>query len=244
MSSSHYSKLDNLYTKSEIDTLIENVSEPDNIGDHVTETQSANIANGSFDGLPIGSYWKIDGTKYRIMDIDTFYGYNSISTHHVVVVPDEIYGTTRPYGTTDNGGSYLGSTIKTYIENTYNPYIISIFGNEHILTHLHDLNNYHSLVTYNVKAWLMNSYSLDGSRYTDEYLYSWKDADKRQFRGFNIDLNLRTGINPNSGARSAYWLCTTRDSYAGYACSVSYRGSVTASTTNSSLGVRPVFLVY
>ena len=217
------------------------------LGDHVTVEQSANIVNGSFNGLLIGAYWTIDGTNYRIMAHDQFYGYNGIDKHHVVVMPDTIYSMQRYNDTDTNSGGYNSSVLKGYIENIYNPYIISKFGDTHILAHTHDLTsgNYFSGIltpTDNTKAWLINSYNLDGSKYSLETDYSWQDADKVQFPAFKYNTNLK--ITNHNGSASYWWLGSSRSYRSEYFCFVFSSGIVSYTYPSDSLGVRPAFLVY
>ena len=291
MSSTHYSKLDNLYTKSEIDTLIENSSsgsgnnygtdfdryEEIYLGDHVTETQSANIANGSFDGLPLGAYWTINNIKYRILSQDQYYligflgNYNGIYTHHVVVMPDDIYKIPQMYNNTETSNDcYYGSNVmRPYIENTYNPMIINAFGENHILSHTHDLTsgtykNGTLVPTDNTKAWLINSYNVNGTKYEYETDYSWKISDMKQFPAFKYSANLKYAKYNGSGTYRGsnytyvchYWLSTTNMNY--YICfnAVNRYGGMDYSRADSSTyanqvnstykayGVRPAFLVY
>ena len=267
MSSTHYSKLDNLYTKSEIDTLIENNSgsggisvdygpdyavkyEEIYLGDHITEEQSANIANGTFKGLPLGAYWTINNINYRIMARDIYYAtdtlqYHDVVNHHVVVMPDTIYSKQQYNSTETSSGGYASSSLKTYIENTYNPYITSIFGDNHILSHTHDLTagTYRSgSISYRqTKAWLINSYNIDGYMYRYETFYSWKPSDVLQFPAFKGNTELKAGKG------GSWWLGSSSSTYEGkfsyYNPNSSYLG-MNYTGAHQSVGVRPAFLVY
>ena len=268
MSTSHYSKLDNLYTKSEIDTLIENSGSSGNsgnygpeytiiyeeiyLGDHVTEEQSRNIANGSFNGLLLGSYWTIDGTNYRIMARDIYYAtgelqYHDVVNHHVVVMPDTIYSKQKYNNSDTNSGGYSSSILKSYIENTYNPYITNAFGENHILSHTHDLTSgsYNSgtlTPTANTKAWLINSYNVDGQKYQYETNYSWKPSDKLQFPAFRNNTSLK--ISKYNGSASYWWLGSSRSNASSHFCLVTSSGTVSYNFASGSRGVRPAFLLY
>ena len=275
MSSSHYNKLDNLYTKTEIDTLIENSSSGGfdinidindynniwdyqkavtnaanklsngDIGDHVTTEQSANISNGTFKGLPIGAYWTIDGIRYRIMDRDIFYGYNSISTHHVVVMPDTCYSLQKYNNTDANNttGGYVASDLKKYIDNTYNPYISNIFGDNHILSHTHDLlacdgnNLTRPPVPTIVKAWIINRYEVLNQN--SDWVTYLQNEDKITFSAFTLVSNLKkTSYN--------WWLSPIHSGgyYSDYSNIINTSGEFEYKTSNYTFGVRPAFLVY
>ena len=60
------------------------------LGATVTAEQKAAIKNGSFDDLFIGDYWTINGTNWRIADMDYFIncGDEKFTSHHLVIVPD------------------------------------------------------------------------------------------------------------------------------------------------------------
>ena len=257
MSSNHYSKLDNLYTKSELDELIENSSSSGGYDPGViTKEQSANIANGSFDGLPIGFYWTVSDTRYVIMAHDQFYGYNGIDTHHVVVMPDRVYSREVFHNTNINLGSsnggYSSSTLN--IQNTrlvYNYYLMNIFGMSHLLLHTHDLTstriNQYNVNLYaapNTIAWVINSYNIDGTKYQYENNYNWQDADKVQFPAFKNDSSLRTAKTTSGSGTDSWWLesYSTATNGKDY-CYVDTSGAV-GITIHTSHGLRPAFLIY
>ena len=245
MSSSDYDRLyNNIYTKTEVDTLIENNSS-NNMG-FVTEEQLANISNGSFTGLPIGYYWTIFGDVFRIMAHDQFYGYNGINKHHIVVMQDTIYGFQKYNDTDTNSGGYSSSILKNYIMQ-YNAYITIIFGDNHVLSHTHDLTSgtYNSgtlTPTANTKAWLINSYNVDGIRFDEETIYNWQTADKTQFPAFKNDSNLKIGRR--YGSANYWWLSTPRSINSKLFCYVASTGTVAGGLASNSYGVRPAFLLY
>ena len=266
MSSNHYNKLDNLYTKTEIDTLIENSGSSGNsgdygpeyfinyeeiyLGDHVTEEQSANIANGSFNGLPLGAYWTINNINYRIMARDIYYAtgelqYRDVVNHHVVVMPDTITYSTL-YDAKNNYGGYVNSNLRSYVEDTYNPYITSIFGDNHILSHTHDLAAGSVSGRANTKAWLINSYNVDGQKYQYENNYSWKPSDKLQFPAFKGNTSLK--IAKQGSSVTSWWLGTaiTVGSSSDMFSVVNSSGEVYYGFigVGYARGIRPAFLVY
>ena len=228
--------------------MIDNVTDNNNqLGDHITEEQSANIGNGSFTDLPIGSYWIIHGVNFRIMAHDQFYGYNGIDTHHVVVMPDSLHSTQIYNITNTNRGGYYNSELKKYIEDTYNPYITSIFGLNHVLSHTHDLtdgtaDNGKLVSTANTIAWLVNSYNVNGSKCEFETSYSWQNADKIQFPAFKNDSNLK--IAKHNRLVNWWWLGSSGSFDSTCFCIIEYSGDMDADGASYSYGIRPAFLVY
>ena len=258
MSTSDYNRLyNNVYTKNEVDNIIQSNSGGiivDNsvfielrLGPRFTAEQSANIANGSFTNLPIGSYWTKGSENFRIMARDQFYGYNGIDKHHLVVMPDTIY-TMQKYNNSDtNGGGYNSSILKNYIINTYNPMITNAFGSNHVLSHTHDLTSgsYNSgtlTPTSDTKAWLINSYNVDGSKYQYETTYNWQEADMTQFPAFKYNTSLKIA-NYNDSA-NYWWLGSSSSSNSSYFCLVTSSGTVDRGIASVSPGVRPAFLLY
>ena len=217
------------------------------LGDHVTEEQLASIADGSFNRLPLGAYWTINDVNYRIMAHDQFYGYNGITRHHVVVMPDTIFSLQQYNGSKNNNiGGYNSSSLKTYIENIYNNMITNIFR-DHILSHTHDLSSgIHTggtlAPTDNTKAWLINSYNVNGSKYEYETTYNWQEADKVQFPAFKNDTTLK--ISNYDGHTYYWWLGSSGSDSSSYFCFVTSSGMMDGYGANGSRGVRPAFLVY
>ena len=87
------------------------------LGSEVTDEQWEAIKSGSFQGLFLGDYWKINDVKWRIAAFDYFLrkGDTENTTHHVVIVPDTnllaANGSTTHYMNTTNvtTGGYKGS---------------------------------------------------------------------------------------------------------------------------------------
>ena len=225
------------------------------LGDHVTDEQSANIANMSFKDISIGNYWNINNIQYRIMSINQFYNYNGIITPHVVVMPDSVFRNHMYNKLPTNDGGYLHSDLKNYIGSTYNSFIRKAFGKNHILSHTHDLTSsdrgkFTLAPTRNVKAWLINSYNLDGSKYLYEFDYNWQDADKTQFPAFKYSANLRVTrektqrcITRHIGKK--WWLGTPMNTNRSTDfCVINAYGNICMYSSDYSYGIRPAFLVY
>lgn len=104
-----------------------------NLGSSVTSTQKARIADGSFTGLFVGDYWTINGIRYRIVDIDYWYGYGDpkLLTHHVVLMPDQKLSTARMHNA--NSVAYARTEMAISGLNTITTNITSIFGVNNVL---------------------------------------------------------------------------------------------------------------
>ena len=261
MSTTDYDRLySNVYTKTEVDTLVGNNSGGivrDNVllkpsdddyklGDHVTEQQWTNIANGSFKNLLIGQYWTINNVNYRIVGRNTYYGYYNLNKNHLVIWPDTVYSN-QPFQTTNtNSGIYYTSNLRNYVDNTYVPYIISIFGENHILGHTRSLPSYggssgSGVTSANVKAWIPGSPTgVIGSYYE----YGINAYDELAFPAQNYGLitpraNFWVACHVGATSDKYYYVETwSRNSYG----EVTY--TKTAALATTSHGVRPAFLIY
>lgn len=107
-----------------------------NLGNQVTAEQYTAIDNGTFDDMYIGDYWTIVGVIYRIAAFDYFYGIgtstNKCTKHHVVIVPDNVYGGISNGGTNDY---YYSSTLRTVGMANAKAFYTNQFGENHILKH-------------------------------------------------------------------------------------------------------------
>lgn len=107
-----------------------------NLGDMFTTDQKAAIQNGTFKDLWLGDYWEIGGKKYRIADINYFYGCQQPSekTNHLVIVPDlTMYKHAMDNSDTTSGG-YLGSTMHEIGLSSAITTISGVFGETNVLT--------------------------------------------------------------------------------------------------------------
>lgn len=218
------------------------------LGDHVTDEQSASITNGSFNDLPIGAYWSVYGIKYRIMAHDHYYGYNGITAHHVVVMPDNVHFLHKYTLSGSNTGGYNASDIKDYITKYYNPYITSIFGDNHVLSHPHDLtsgtyDNGTLTTDIETKSFLINSYNLEGTDYSYVTKYEWKLGDLKQFPAFSYDTSLKKD-NERDRKSNPWWLSTSCSYNTDYFAFVNSKGVVLTDSGDSVYGVRPAFLIH
>ena len=106
------------------------------IGTALTSEQRTAIQAGTFDDLWLGDYWFISGVNYRIVDFNYWYGKGdqSLTTPHVVVVPDTNLGTGKMNSTSTTTGGYTGSEMYTSGLESAKTTITTAFG-ENVLTH-------------------------------------------------------------------------------------------------------------
>ena len=107
---------------------------------------STNIATGNFVGMHIGDYIiksiTIDETiysdvKWIIGDLDYHLhrGNSEITTHHVMVFPEGVFGYHRMNETDTTEGGYVGSEMWTVTIPKYVTGIRNAFGESHVLNH-------------------------------------------------------------------------------------------------------------
>lgn len=223
-----------------------------NLGNVITQEQWDAIDSGSFKDIFVGDYWYINGHKWRIMDIDYWYGTVGVRInpeHHVVIVPDEIIGNITSMNDTDTtDGAYTGSKMyQTGLKDTVD-YIYNLFGKDHILVYkdllTSSVSNGHPSNGgwYDCKVELMNepmvygSYIMsaggDGSFISHRYTVS-----KTQLAGFKL-----SPVNIMTAGYQSYWL---RDivSSRNFAA-VSSDGVANAYGATALSGVRPVFGIH
>lgn len=215
------------------------------LGTSLTAAQSNDIRAGTFDLVRPGGYWTINGRKYWVAHADYALrcGDTSLTTHHVVVVPD-VQLATAAWNTEDvTTGGYVNSKIRTETLPTVLETVKGDFGAEHILKRRVILGNAVSGSTTSGWAWydseidLMNEKMVYGS-------YAWgggsqngydTGCDKTQLALFAARPDLICN-------RQSWWLRDVRS--AASAASVGSSGPASAWNASAVLGVRPAFLVY
>lgn len=108
-----------------------------NLGTEITAAQKLAIATGTFEDLPIGAYWALNGTVYRIVHHDYYLGAGDTecTSHHIVVVPDNnMYNAVMNDANTTTGG-YANSKMRTTNLATALSTFETDFGVAHILNH-------------------------------------------------------------------------------------------------------------
>lgn len=115
-----------------------------NLGIEVTEEQYLSIEDGTFDDLFLGDYWTIGDIKWRIVDLDYWWGKGDTKcyTHHLVIMPDMPIGeTTAMNSTATTDGGYYGSDLRSNQWGDYLSIINAAFGSDHVLSHRELLSN-------------------------------------------------------------------------------------------------------
>lgn len=232
--------------------LRRNIGRGSLLGSVVTDEQKAAIADGSFKGMFIGDYWEKNGIRWRIADMDYWFGKGNpiCNTHHVVIVPDSGLGNEHigyyfaMNGTDTTAGGYLGSQmVSSYISQ-----ISSIIYN---FVSVNKVLAYYDLFTNSVAngypssgAWseanvvLMNEPMIYGANQmtpassgtVTSYRYTTSNTQLSLFKLFPEFI---------CASRQSYWL---RDicSSAHFACVDSY-GNSSKYAASMALSVRPVF---
>lgn len=108
-----------------------------NLGTEITAAQKLAIATGTFEDLPIGAYWTLNGTVYRIAHHDYYLrtGDTECTSHHIVVVPDNSMYNAAMNDTSTTTGGYVNSKMRTTNLATALSTFETDFGVAHILNH-------------------------------------------------------------------------------------------------------------
>lgn len=231
-----------------------------NLGSSLTTAQKNAIAAGTFDDMFIGDYWEINGIKWRIAHFDYWYrsGDTQCTTHHVVVVPDNVLNYKIMNDKVDNKdvttGAYINSKMyQSQIADARN-IVKTAFGENNILTHREWFAN-----ATNVGGWetggawydsqidLMNEIMVYGSNIFHNCVNgtSWPGGnytiDKVQLALFRLDQSYTIALNPAGTDRANWWL---RDvCSATYFALVNGYGGAANSGASTSGGVRPAFAI-
>lgn len=95
------------------------------------------ISNGNFDDIYIGDYIIVENNKvYRIAGLDTELnrGDNNLKPHHAVIVPDFYFDNIAWNTQRTTVGGYQASEVQAYCDETVQPIVESIFGENNVLT--------------------------------------------------------------------------------------------------------------
>ena len=215
------------------------------LGTSFTDEQSADIRSGKFEKVHVGGYWIINGRKYWAAHADyrLHCGDTELTTHHMLVVPDESFYNGVMNDTDVTTDAYYGSKMKTSGLADALATIKADFGADHILTHRIILACTVSNGASSGWAWydsqidLMNEKMVCGSR-------AWgggsqndygTGSDKSQLALFQARPDLITN-------RENWWLRDVRSAN-GFGL-VDYDGRADHWTSANSCGVRPAFLIY
>lgn len=211
------------------------------LGSEVTAAQFAAIAAGTFDDMFIGDYWTIDSINYRIAHFDYWLGTGDTecTTHHVVLVPDNILYLAKMNENNVTTGGYAGSYMYTTNLTDAKTTINNAFGVAHILSHREILTT--GSTSGNASGWswydstleLMNEVMVYGT-------LAWSVGgkgyevgnDKEQLALFRLE-------HRRSSNRASWWL---RGIYSTTSFAiVDAAGAADFSSASNNAGVRPAF---
>lgn len=218
------------------------------IGTSVTAEQSQMIANWTFDDLYTGDYWTINGTNYRIADINYYLDSGDIACAipHVVVISEKPMYNAQMNTENIVTGAYVGSLMyttnldqaKTKISTDFDGHLLTIrkyFQNT--VSGAYETNG----AWYDATVWLMNEINVYGSYVSKSQrnginFGSVYSEDKTQFAIFALNTKM---CNPN---RDWWWL---RDviSSTGFSSVSGYGGCNNMANSFDLYGVRPAFVV-
>lgn len=235
-----------------------------NLGSSLTELQSTAIRASNFDAIRVGDYWTFSNVPYtylnannatvsdtysgtmRVADCDYYLNTGDIpcTTHHVVVVPDANMYNAQMNSSDTTAGGYVGSRMRTVHLRRAEAIFKACFGESHVLKHreylVKTVNTSASLgeresagAWYNSLVELMDERMVYGSaKYANTSLTSVSNKQLTLFK--NNSSRIATG--------NWYWLRNV-SSGTNFAF-VALDGYRSATSANSSSGVRPAALIY
>ena len=217
------------------------------LGNTVTATRYAAIANGSFKDLYIGDYWTINGINYRIAHFDYYLntGNTPCNTHHALIIPDTVlYNAAMNTSNTTTGG-YKGSEMYTTNLAQAKTTINAAF-NGHVLSH----RIYITTATYNGRPSAGEWADSTADLMTEQMVYGTGILSPVS-DGSNVPVNFRVEKSQVALFQHAPNLITNRVNWwlrdvitATTFARVGYDGNAIYSDASSSLGVRPAFCIH
>lgn len=243
-----------------------------NLGTALTEVQSVAIRAGTFEDIYPGDYWTITVPAYtwidsndteqhespvtvtfRVADLDYYLrtGITELTTHHVVVVPDNNLYNARMSSTGDTRDGYAESEIHKYNLRRAEALFTAAFGENHLLTYYEYLsdsvsNGISNFSWYQTCVELMDERMVYGAIQFDNGLPKFTEDSCQEGTMHSISckqLNLFRYRPDMISNRQEYWLrniCS--DSSFAYVSSKGYCGCNYAGYANC--GVRPIALIY
>ena len=203
------------------------------LGESITAGQLAVIRDGSFADLYVGDYWEINGTKYRIADINYWrnVGYpesEKVQKPHILIVPDTVLGSGQMHTSNSTYGGYRNSEMKSTRLNNIAKTLPDTFKSL-LLTH----RMFSDGAWINASVDLMSEVMVHGT-YICTDNSNKQTSDTQQLALFRLAPELKTiGVN--------YWLQNVAGSQT-YTL-ISQYGDASSDMATSTYGVRPVFAV-
>ena len=203
------------------------------LGESITAGQLAVIRDGSFADLYVGDYWEINGTKYRIADINYWrnVGYpesEKVQKPHILIVPDTVLGSGQMHTSNSTYGGYRNSEMKSTRLNNIAKTLPDTFKSL-LLTH----RMFSDGAWINASVDLISEVMVHGT-YICTDNSNKQTSDTQQLALFRLAPELKTiGVN--------YWLRNVAGSQT-YTL-ISQYGDASSDMATSTYGIRPVFAV-
>lgn len=203
------------------------------LGESITAGQLAVIRDGSFADLYVGDYWEINGTKYRIADINYWrnVGYpesEKVQKPHILIVPDTVLGSGQMHTSNSTYGGYRNSEMKSTRLNNIAKTLPDTFKSL-LLTH----RMFSDGAWINASVDLMSEVMVHGT-YICTDNNNKQTSDTQQLSLFRLCPELKS-IGQN------YWLRNVAGSQT-YTL-ISQYGDASSDMATSTYGIRPVFAV-
>lgn len=203
------------------------------LGESITEEQLTAIQDGRFYDLYVGDYWEINGTKYRIADINYWrnVGYpesEKVQKPHILIVPDTVLGSGQMHISNSTYGGYRNSEMKSTRLNNIAKTLPDTFKSL-LLTH----RMFSDGAWINASVDLMSEVMVHGA-YICTDNSNKQTSDTQQLALFRLAPELKVvGVN--------YWLRNVAGSQT--YTSISQYGDASSDMATSTYGIRPVFAV-
>ena len=203
------------------------------LGESITEEQMIAIRKGSFRNLYVGDYWEINGTKYRIADINYWrnVGYpesEKVQKPHILIVPDTVLGSGQMHISNSTYGGYRNSEMKSTRLNNIAKTLPDTFKSL-LLTH----RMFSDGAWINASVDLMSEVMVHGT-YICADNNNKQTSDTQQLSLFRLCPALKS-IGQN------YWLRNVAGSQT-YTL-ISQYGDASSDMATSTYGIRPVFAI-
>lgn len=203
------------------------------LGESITEEQLTAIQDGRFYDLYVGDYWEINGTKYRIADINYWrnVGYpesEKVQKPHILIVPDTVLGSGQMHISNSTYGGYRNSEMKSTRLNNIAKTLPDTFKSL-LLTH----RMFSDGAWINASVDLMSEVMVHGT-YICTDNSNKQTSDTQQLALFRLAPELKV-VCVN------YWLRNVAGSQT--YTSISQYGDASSDMATSTYGIRPVFAV-
>lgn len=215
-----------------------------NLGTEITAAQKLAIANGTFEDLPIGAYWTLNSTVYRIAHHDYYLGTGDpeCTSHHIVVVPDNKMYSAVMNDTDTTAGGYAGSKMRIEGLATALSTFETDFGAAHILNHRIMITNAVSNGQASGNAWVDCKVDLMSENMVYGHAVWGQSAHETGIdRGQLVLFSLYPELIQKQ--RSWYWLRSVR-SESDFSIVTTYGLGNAINASTSGGGVRPYACIY